>query len=40
MEKNLLKIFRNKVKLLPSGLEGKNAAVLGAGGLMWNELNQ
>lgn len=40
MEKNLLKIFRNKVKLLPSGLQDKNAAVLGAGGLIWNELNK
>ncbi|MBL7112031.1 MAG: ROK family protein [Bacteroidales bacterium] len=38
MEKNLLKIFQNKVKLLPSGLHDKNAAVLGAGGLIWNEL--
>ena len=38
MEKNLLKIFQNKVKLLPSGLQDKNAAVLGAGGLIWNEL--
>jgi glucokinase len=38
MEKNLLKIFRNKVKLLPSGLQNKNAAVLGTAGLIWNEL--
>jgi len=40
MEKNLLKIFQNKVKLLPSGLQDKNAAVLGAGGLIWNELTK
>jgi len=40
MEKNLLGIFQNKVKLLPSGLHNKNAAVLGAGGLMWNELQK
>jgi glucokinase len=38
MEKNLLKIFQNKVKLLPSGLQNKNAAVLGAAGLIWKEL--
>ena len=38
MEKNLLEIFRNKVKLLPSGLQDKNAAVLGAAGLIWKEL--
>jgi glucokinase len=38
MEKNLLKIFQNKVKLLPSGLQEKNAAVLGAAGLIWKEL--
>jgi len=40
MEKNLLKIFQNKVKLLPSGLQDKNAAVLGAAGLIWKELLQ
>jgi len=40
MEKNLLKIFRGKVKLLPSGLQDKNAAVLGASGLIWSELNK
>lgn len=38
MEENLLPIFRNKVLMLPSGLEGKNAAVLGAAALMWQEL--
>jgi len=38
MEKNLLNIFRDKVKILPSGLGKNNAAVLGAAGLVWNEL--
>lgn len=38
MEENLLKIFQNKVKLEISGLMGKNAAVLGAAGLVWNAL--
>jgi glucokinase len=38
MEYYLLKVFRNKVKLLPSALVDKNIAVLGAGALIWNEL--
>lgn len=38
MEKNLLNIFRNKVKLLPSGLPGADAAILGASALVWKEL--
>jgi len=37
MEKSLLKMLRNKVKLLPSGLMDKNAAVLGASALVWQE---
>lgn len=40
MEENLLGIFRNKVKILPSALLHKNVAVLGAGALMWNELKK
>ncbi len=39
MEENLFPIFKNKVKLLTSGLEGKNSAVLGASALVWNELS-
>ncbi len=38
MEDNLLKIFKNKVKILPSGLKDTNAAVLGASALVWKEL--
>lgn len=38
LEKNLLPIFRNKVKVLPSGLMDTNAAVLGAASLIWKEL--
>ena len=34
---NVLKIFANKVKLLPSQLD-KNAAIYGASALVWNEL--
>ena len=40
MEQNLLAIFRNKVKLLPSGIDGKNAAVLGASALVWQSLKE
>ena len=35
MEENMLATFKNKVKLLPSGIEGKNAAILGASALIW-----
>jgi glucokinase len=38
MEEYMLNIFKNKVKLLPSGLKDKNVAVLGAAALIWNEL--
>lgn len=38
MEENLFPVYKNKVKLLVSGLEGKNSAVLGASALAWNEL--
>ncbi len=38
MEEFMFPIFRNKVKLLPSSLDGKNSAVLGAAALIWQEL--
>ncbi len=37
-EDNLLTIYKGKVKLLPSGLKGSNAAVLGAAALIMGEL--
>jgi len=37
LEENLLKIYKNKVKLLPSQLTGAHAAILGASALVWNE---
>ncbi|MBK8807590.1 MAG: ROK family protein [Bacteroidales bacterium] len=40
MEENLLPIFRNKVKILLSGLLDVNAAILGAGALIWNEIEK
>jgi glucokinase len=39
MEENLLDIFKGKVNLLPSALDGKNIAVLGAAALMWKEMD-
>ena len=38
LEEHLLPIFRNKVKLLPSGLKEGDVAVLGASALIWNEI--
>jgi glucokinase len=40
MEQHVLKIYQNKVKLLPSGLKDRNVAVLGASALLWNELEK
>lgn len=40
MEENLLDIFKNKVRIIPSGLLDKNTAVLGAAALIWNELKK
>ncbi len=38
MEENLLYNFKGKVKLLPSAIDDKNAAILGASALVWDEL--
>ena len=35
LEENMLFAFKNKVKVLPSGLMNKNAAILGASALVW-----
>jgi len=40
MEKNLLPIFRNKVKILPSSLKLGSAAIVGASALVWKELEK
>ena len=37
MEENMMFTFKNKVKLLPSGIQSKNAAILGASALIWQE---
>lgn len=38
MEMHMLYNYRNKVKILPSGIDGKNAAILGASALVWKTL--
>ena len=38
MEENMMNIYKGKVKLLVSGLQDKNAAVLGASSLAWQAL--
>lgn len=40
VEQNIQPIFRNTVKILPSGIPESNAAVLGAAALIWNELGK
>jgi glucokinase len=37
MEQYMLKNFRNKIKLLPSGIDSANAAILGASALAWQK---
>lgn len=36
MEENLLHIYKGKVRLLPSELSTRNAALLGASSLIWS----
>jgi glucokinase len=40
MNKNLLKIFEKKVRLIPSALPSNDAALIGAAALAWKELEQ
>jgi len=40
MERFLLPIFRNKVKILPSSLKMGSVAIMGAGALVWKELEK
>jgi glucokinase len=39
LEENLLTIFKNKVRIIPSALPPGDAAVMGAAALMWHELS-
>lgn len=36
-ESYLLEIYKGKVKILTSGMEGKTAAICGAAALIWEE---
>lgn len=38
MEENLLKVFKNKVEILQSGLDAADVAIVGAAALIWNEI--
>ncbi|HDP75092.1 MAG TPA: ROK family protein [Bacteroidales bacterium] len=40
MEEYMFPVFKGKIKLLLSGLQDKNAAVLGAAALIWEELDK
>ena len=40
MEQNLMPQFRNKVKVLPSGLSNETAPILGASSLVWDHLRK
>jgi len=40
MEANMLSLWKGKVKLLPSGLDNQNAAVLGSAALAWKKINE
>ncbi|HEV7231334.1 MAG TPA: ROK family protein [Bacteroidia bacterium] len=39
-EKNLMKIYKHKIKILPSGLKPGDAAILGAASLIWKKSMQ
>jgi glucokinase len=39
-EKNVMAIWKNKIKILPSGLPESDAAILGAASLIWNEIKK
>lgn len=40
MEENILNIYKNKVRILPSKLPASDAAVLGASALVWKEVTE
>jgi glucokinase len=40
MERYLMPVFRNKVKILPSELKESSAAILGASALVWKEIEK
>lgn len=40
MEESMLFIYSNKVKLLPSSIDNKNAAILGSSALVWHSIKK
>ncbi len=40
MEENVLPIFKNKIKILPSKLKAGDAAIVGASALVWKEIEK
>ena len=40
MERHLLPVFRNKVKILPSKLKEGSVAIIGASALVWKEMEK
>ncbi len=39
-EESLLEVYKNKIKILPSELDGAHAAILGASALVWKEIEE
>ncbi|MDR2127328.1 MAG: ROK family protein [Prevotellaceae bacterium] len=39
-EKNILKVWKNKIKILPSELQNKDVSILGSASLAWNYINK
>ncbi|MDR1985002.1 MAG: ROK family protein [Prevotellaceae bacterium] len=39
-EKNVLKVWKNKIKILPSELQNKDVSILGSASLAWNSINR
>jgi glucokinase len=39
-ENNLLNIYKNKIKILPSGIKENDAAILGAASMIWNQVSK
>jgi len=40
LEKNLMPIYKGKIKILPSKLQNQSAPIIGASSLIWNALNE
>jgi len=40
LEKNLMNIYKGKIKIIPSSLQNQSAPIIGASSLVWNKLRQ